>query len=496
MKSQTRKRILILYLSFWIFSGMITIARANSQDQSACGTMTQEEIYSRLKKEVFSHNSYTATYFHSSERGKRHEIFFHGKISGKYFQKPLVLCEKRLKVETSFPEQAGAGEQECYSETDDLVRILMPGAYRALGVITLFPEDPKASYINGENLSRTSVWTWFKDWDRMLEGGKLSAKCETRNDRNHWVLSIVRGKNPDPVYNHNEVRIWIDTQLWFPVRVEKYVPNDPKPVVVLQFEELIWDSPQKPDEIKFEGVAPKWSLVSASGGPELNALMPQEPILEDLDGIDPDSFIERLDKSLAQLKDYSTEMTLELRYMRLRQYRKDQFLFIKQGNAFSALTKHLETNYIQLNTGEGFKTIYDPTKDNLLHIIPAGVYKFMAEQTFPLDDPRLFSAIGDNIINLNFFAIRAELENWRANSNHQRLAMARYGNLKGPWMEISRKNQGIPAYPSLMRVMLDEKTSLPALLEYRGYDDPKAFLIVRFSNTKINPGIKHEILWK
>ncbi len=472
------------------------LAIVSPSDPNACGSMKPEEVYARLKKETFAHNGYSATYYHSTERGKKREIFARGELTGKYLQKPLRLCEKRLSSMTSFPEQAGVGEQECYNGQEDLNRILMPGAYRALGVVVMYPEDPKSSYLNGENMNNTAVWAWFKIWDRMLEGGQLSAQCATRNGKPAWVLTIVRGKNPDPLYNHNEMRIWIDPQVWFPIRLEKFVPNDPRPVVIYEFEKLDLTTPLSEKDIAFEGVAPKWSLVGPPGGSKLNSLAQQEPALKESPGLDPNSFVAMLDQALAGLKDYATELTLELRYHRLREYRRDEFMFIGPGKAWSALTIEIQANYMQINSGENFRTVYDPSKDNLLHVLPAGVYKFMGEQTFPLDDPRLFSALGDNITGLNFFAIRDELKNWLATADQKKVGLAVYEDLKGPLLEVTRKSQGIPAAPTVMRLMLNGETGLPERLEYRGYDDPKAFLSIRFSNTAINPGLKSESLWK
>jgi outer membrane lipoprotein-sorting protein len=76
------------------------------------------------------------------------------------------------------------------------------------------------------------------------------------------------------------------------------------------------------------------------------------------------------------------------------------------------------------------------------------------------------------------------------------VSLATYGSVKGPWLELTRKSQGIPAQPTIMRIMLDEKTHLPARLEYRGYDDPKGYLTVRFANTRSNVGIPNRNLWK
>ena len=180
----------------------------------------------------------------------------------------------------------------------------------------------------------------------------------------------------------------------------------------------------------------------------------------------------------------------------MRQYRQDQFSFIRSTNSFAVLTKHIEANYMQVNSGENFRTVYDPAKDNLLHVLPAGVYKVMGEQTFPLDDPRLFSALGDNLTGLNFFAIRDELKKWLAVADQEKSSMAAYGDSRGPYLELTRKSLGIPAQPNIMRIMLDEKTHLPARLEYRGYDDAKGYLTIRFANTRSNTGIKNSNLWK
>ena len=498
------------YLWLVLFLGLVAMSAAKSSGAGpeppamtspgavpgACGNMTAAEIYARLKKETFAHNSYTATYFNSSERGKNHEIFARGKLTGKYLQNPAMMCEKRLTSETSFPEQAGVGTQECYSSQDDLVRILMPGAYRALGVMTMFPEDPKASYLNGENDKRTAVWTWFEGWDRMLEAGRLTAQCGQLKGKPAWVLIILRGKNPDPLYHHDEARVWVDPELWFPVRVEKYLPNDPSPVVIYQFEQLNLEVKLTARDISFEGVAPKWNLLSMPGGPRLNSLAQEEPNLQELPGITAEGFLSMLEQALESLNDYSAELTLELKYLRLRQYRQDRFLCLKAGPAFSSLTTHLETNYMLLNSGENFRTIYDPARDDKLHVLPAGIYRFMGEQVFPPDDPRLFSALGDNIIGLNFFALRDELKKWLDQAELERLGTAAYQGARGPWLEITIPNLGIPARPTVMRLLLDEKSHLPARLEYRGYDDPKACLAVSFANTRVNTGLKNQALWK
>ena len=474
-----------------------TPAAAGARTEAgACGSLTPDQVYARLKQETFSHNTYTALYYQSTERGARHEVFVRGRLRGKYRQNPARWCEKRLSLEASFPEQAGPGTQECYSGQDDVDRLLMPGAYRVLGAIPMFPEDPKASYLNGENEKRIAVWKWFDNWDRMREGGRLAASCEQRRGKPTWVLTLVRGRNPDPLYHHQEVRIFVDPALWFPIRVETYAAQDPKPVMIYDFEEVKLDVPLSDNDLGFEGLAPRWNLVSVPGGPKLEALAQEEPSLKELPGLDPLGFAALLEQALAGVSDYATELTLELRYFRLRQARVDQFLYLKPSQAFSALTTHLETNYMLVNSGEGFRTVVDPARDRLLHVLPAGVYRVMGEQTFPTDDPRLFSALGDNLTELNFFFLRDELKQWLYSAQRIRVALAAYPEGKGPWLEITRPDPGIPAQPTVLRILLDDQTHLPLRLEYRGYDDAKGFLAIRFAKTQTNRGLKSQDLWK
>ncbi|HUT52219.1 MAG TPA: hypothetical protein VM658_02400 [bacterium] len=492
-----RKALVCLGLIIICSLGLLPQGSIKADDKApagSCPKLSPEEIYARLKQETRSHQTYTAVFYHSTERGPKHEMYVHGRLSGKYLQAPAMWCEKRLELEASFPEQAGPGHQECYTAKDDMNRLLMTGAYRILGVITMFPEDPKASYLNGENMKNTAVWTWFKKWDRMREGGQLTARCSEYKGKPTWVLTIVRGTNPDPLYHHDEVRIFVDPDLWFPVRVETYVPDDSKPVVIYEFEEVKLDVGLTEADMTFEGLAPGWNLVPVPGGPALERLVQEEPKLQETPGLEPGSFLALLDRGLAATNDYTTDLTLELRYLRLRQYRQDQFQCLKTNRAFSAVTTHLETNYMLINSGEGFRTVYDPARDKLIHVLPAGMYRVMGEQTFPLNDPRLFSALGDDITDLNFFAIRDELKRRLDEARATKIGSAAYGALKGPWLEVTGQDLGIPAQPTVMRLMVDEKTRLPLRLEYRGYDDPRGYLTIRFSNTKINTGLKSEDL--
>jgi outer membrane lipoprotein-sorting protein len=466
-------------------------ARAQS-----CANADARKVYDSMKAATLAHKTYTSTYSSVSERGARHEVYARIRAAGKYIQSPAKYWEQRLSVETSFPEQAGPGYQEIYDGTDDMTRLMMPGALRVLGVILMYPEDPKADYLNGENLNAAAVWTWFPEWDRMMEGGRLELACAERKGKNYQVLTIHRGKNPDPLYHHDTVKLWIDPALDFPMIIETFAAGDPKPVRVYEFEELKLDQPLTASDLDFQGLAPGWNLVSVPGGPHLASLERQEPRITDDPAVTAASFFSMLDQALAPVTDYRATMTVSLRYFRLRLLKTDEFRFLRPGAAFSLVTRDLEANYLLINAGEDFRTVYDKSRDPNLHILPAGIYRVTGEQSFPPDDPRIFTAMGDNPFDLNFFALRDILKSKVDAGGAVKAGVAASGELSGPYLEVREKGAIIPKRPSIMRLMLDDKTHLPARLEYRGYDDPAAFLAVSFSNVKVNQGIKSADLWE
>jgi len=482
-------------LSMILFAYVVFTGHARSEPAKDCDAKTPQAIYQAMKDKTNARKSYTATYHHSTYRGENREVYSKMRVTGKYIKSPALYWEKRLLVEASFPEQAGKGYQQCYSGAEDLTEVLMPGALRGLGVITMFPEDPKAYYINGENLKHKAIWNWLDKWDRMKRGGAMSATCQDLDGEIFWLLDIRGGPNSGPLYHHIRARIWVVQRFHFPRKFEVYAEGIKAPVIEYEFEEYALDAALAVKDVSFEGPAPGWQLVSPPGGKRLDGLKQEDPEFEGRQGPDKKAFVKMLDQALAQVKDYRTDMTVTLRYHRLRQYRESEFKGLNSG-AFSNLIVHLEANYILLNAGEGFRIWRDPSRDGLLHVIPAGVYRVMGEQTFPLDDPRLFSPLGDNVTKLSFFAIRDELKARMKNARPIKTAYASHGESRGPWIEVTDKDPGAFMRPRVMRLLLDVRSHLPVRLDYRGYGDPHAFLTVKFENTGLNFKMKGSDFWK
>lgn len=456
--------------------------------QESCQGMDPRQAYEKLRRTVTSLDSYTSTYKYSSERGEDHKIFSRRGTEGRYIRKPAHYCEKRTWVEASFREQAGAGYQECYTGADDLSRLLMPGPLRLLGLVPLYPEDPKASYLNGENLKTSAVWTWFDKWDLMLDGGRLEGRCEREGDKTYQVLTITRGRAPDPVYKHDRAVIRIDTDTWFPSKVEYFVKGDPRPVLSYEFEEVTLDPGLGEADMTFEGLIPKWNLINFPKAPELDSLAPGRADFSGLERMSSENYLARLDQALASVAEYRTTLQIKLSYGRLRQSREETFNYVRSQDSFYSQTVKVSSNYILLNAGAGFKMAYNPSLDPSIYIIPAGPFGDLGRQSFPPDDPRLFSAMGDNMTQLNFFAIREELGRRLENATPKMASESRYEELSGPWIEVSEPDLGVPRRPTSMGLFLDGESGLPRVLLYRGYDLDGAFLEVKFVDTEVKAG--------
>ena len=448
-------------------------------------------LYERMRAELLKHPTYTGVYEDFSARGKNQEINAFRKVSVKCIQKPKWYCGTILEARFSFPDNMTPGYQECYTEKDDLSRLLLPGAFRMLGPVVLYPEDPKAYYINGENLKGEGIWEFFAEWDRMLKGGAISAEQVQLQDKPYWLLTIRRGQIPDPDYHLDLCKLWVDPNTWFPMRQEYFRPGEPKAAHVYQYRELNWDAPLKPEDMKFQGLSMSWNLAKPPGGKGLDQLQAPELKLAPEPAPKIEELLPRMDQALAPIKDYTLVMNTRFRFHRLRLIKQDRYSYLPAEHGFKVETLSLAANYILLGSTGGSRMFYVPSRDPLIHLLPGGVYKVMGEQTFTRDDPRLFSSLGDNVQDLDFFTIRDRLKAKLATSD---VTAAKSAAPAGILIELKTKVPTGLREPETMQVLLDPQTSLPLQVGFRNYDDPEAFCQVEFSQLKTNSGLTVENL--
>lgn len=444
------------------------------------------ELYERMRSELFRHQTYTAVYEDYSARGKNHEINAFRVVAVKCIQTPKWYCGTILESRFSFPDQMTPGYQECYTESDDLSRLVLPGPYRMLGVIPMFPEDPKAYYLNGENLKYEGVWDYFLEWDRMLKGGSLRAEPTQWQGKSFWLLTIQRGEIPDPDYHLDTCQLWVDPDTWFPMRLEYFRPAETRSARRIIYRELKLSAPLSAQDMKFQGLAPGWNLARPALGPGLDQLTPAEPKLVPGPAPAGPDLLTRFETALQPLQDYTAILSTRFRYHRLRLLKQDRYLYLRPEQAFALETISLAANYILLGASPGSRMFYAPGHSPLIHLLPAGIYKVMGEQTFTRDDPRLFSSLGDNVQNLDFFTLYERL---KAKSGAAELRTALSTEPAGWMLELKTLSPTGPREPKIMRLFLDPETSLPTRVEFLGYDDPQGFCQVDFSQIQMNRGL-------
>jgi outer membrane lipoprotein-sorting protein len=446
-------------------------------------------LYERMRAELFRHQSYTAVYEDYSARGKNQEINAFRVVSVKCIQKPKWYCGTILEAKYSFPDQMTPGYQECYTEKDDLSRLVLPGAYRMLGVVLMFPEDPKAYYINGENLKSEGIWDFFSDWDRMLQAGAISAEPVQFKGQPYWLLTIRRGEIPDPDFHLDLCKIWVDPDTWFPMRMEYFRPGEPKAAHVYTYREVKLSAPLSAEDMNFQGLTMGWNLAKPAGGAGLGELAAPELKLAAEPAPDAEDLLKRFEEALQPIRDYTVTMSTRFRFHRLRLLKQDRYSYLRPERGFEVETLSLAANYILLGSTGGSRMFYAPSHDALIHLFPGGIYKVMGEQTFTRDDPRLFSSLGDNVQDLDFFTIRDRVRGKLADSE---VRTARSQEPAGILIELKTKILTGPREPKIMRLFLDPATSLPLRVEFRGYDDPQGFCQVDFSDLKTNTGLTAE----
>jgi len=442
-------------------------------------------VYERMRAELNKVGAYTSTWEEYSSRGKKHEMFTRRIMRGRLMKSPKHYCRTITKAETSFDEQCKEGFQECYTASDNLSKMVLPGAYRVVGEIPIFPEDPKAYYINGENLATSGVWDFFDNWDRMLEGGRLEVEESKRGGKSCWLLTIYRGSLPDPDYNLDTAKIWVDKKTWFPKRIEYLRPGESKAAAFLDFREINLNPGLTAEDMGFEGLTLKWNLAKPPGGEGLDKLKLADYQTSGDASAGAGELLQKMDLALASIKDYAVTMTTSHRLYRVRLLKTERFNYIK-GAGFGLELYEVAANYILFLPAKGSRMYHVPRLSPLVHVVPSGVYRVVGEQTFSPTDPRLFTSMGDDVKDLNFFGIRDTINKRMKTSD---VEAARVKSPAGTMIRLESRVPVGPREPKVMIVVIDDNTSLPLRVDYRGYEDKDGFFQVDFAGLKTNLGL-------
>jgi outer membrane lipoprotein-sorting protein len=446
------------------------------------------DLFNQAVKTVNSLKDCSVKYRDDNTAGPEQRLRAHFVYEGKYINHPRLYYQRVLECEFNYPEQTTPGFQEMYKEDGDMIYILPP-SYRALGMISLYPEDPKSFGPRGENTKSSGPWDFVNEVAAIAKNGKLGLESSKVEGRDCYCFEAVQSQGSFYRVGINRARLCVDQKTLLPVRIEKFEPNWPKPVVSTTFEEFKPNTGLTPDDLKFEGLKNPFSMIKTPSGAEFEAQIKTAPRTKLKDqGPEPQAVLQSFGAAADKINDYRADLTMGYRYYRLRLYREDRFAYHRNPYWFTLYTTVQKANYLLLSHSAGSALWYSPADKNL-HLVGGGVQKIMGEQVFSGIDYKFYDNTGDNPYQLDFPSLKKIIAESFTNDKARAWITDCQG--KKMWeLELYRTGQTPPLWFGKINLVIDPETGLPAVLELSGYDDPKALVAMTFSNIKTNTGTK------
>ncbi len=421
--------------------------------------------------------------------GKNHEQHLFSAEEAKYLHHPLFYYQRRDQVESNYKEQGGVGFQEIYRSDTDLVELLLPGAFRALGLIRIFPEDPKGYGMNGGSLKSMAPWDAMEGFAEMAGIGKVEIKDGALNHKKCLLFEITQNQGTYYYSGINHAHLYLDPETLYLLRYEQYYPNTDRPMTWMEYDSFQPNTGLTRDQISFQGFKSPFSLITTPSAKEVDPLL--QPILRTRlpdPAPDPQTILAGLSQAVDAVNSYRADLTVRFRYLRLRLYRQDRFAYNRKPYWFTLATTAQKADYILLNHSAGAVLWIDP-KDNNIHIIGGGVQRILGEQVFSVDDYKFYSPLGDNPYQTDFAGIQNMIKTDFNNQKAEGWTVDYQG--KKMWeLKLVRTGETPKRHPGKINLVIDPETNLPAVVELSGYDDPFGRMAMEINNLKINQGLK------
>jgi hypothetical protein len=421
--------------------------------------------------------------------GKNQELHLYTVEEGKYLHNPVIYYQKRIQVEANYKEQAADGYQGIYRGDQDILELLLPSGFRTIGVLRVFPEDPKAIWMNGGRLKAMAPWDLMDGFAKQARISRVSSLNATLAGKQYLLFQITQNQGTYYVAGINRVNLFVNPQTLLPFRFEQFRPGEDKPCAWCEYEWIKVNTGLKPDDIDFEGFKNPISMFKGSQvkdvdpllGPIQRAKLP-EPAPQ------TQAIIAEFNKAVDGILSYRADLSMRFRYKRLRLYREDRFAYHKDPYWFTLATTNQKANYILLNHSAGSTLWFDPD-DKTFHILGGGGQKMLGEVVFTSSDYKFYSPLGDNPYEDDFAHIQGLLKDYFAGGKLAAWTV-NYKNKKMYELEVRRAGEVWPRHPGSMNLVIDPANNLPCVVEFSDYDDPKAFMAMTVDNLMINVKIK------
>ncbi len=473
---------------FFLAGALILGAEEQKKDKDA------KAVFQEMAAAVSKVQDYEAEWSHMSSAAGEGPIRGLMVYRGKFLRSPALYYKKLLSSETNYVDPSTEGTQLIYDSKADVVKVLLPGAKKLLGKVHIFPEDPKALWLNREGFKDESLWRQIEMWKQKLESGSLSIERAEQEGKRFDVLVlefpvISVGKRP----LISRIKIWVDPDSRLPLRRQGFVKGRQDPVLDYRITKLNTNKGLEPEDIEFQGLS-LWSFpanfVSSAEGLDQLEFQPIEKADQEPRGFN--TILDNFASEAAKIKDYKAEMSISQRYKRIKLAGKMTSYVIKDPFFFLFEFKdEFRTNHLGMASA-GTKVCYYRDKRSYASL-GGGAMRLVGVQLMHVDDPRSDFIFGESLYTLNIYSLLDHMMWFKQNGETGSETVMLDGK---PCPRAIMKNPARPKVGMIqdVNVVFDPDTWLPKRVEYLGYGLEGAFGLVEYNSIKINPGLSEEEL--
>lgn len=481
---------LISATSLWVlFSPPLTPSRAGAENPEAL------EAFREMANAVDQIQDCEMDWVHMSRTVGECPIKGTRTSTGKFVRSPARYWKKIIKMESDYDDPTKDGSQMISDpETGELL-ILLPGVTRLLGVVHVFREDPKSLWLNREALRNESIWRLVEDWEKKLDGGRLSLRRESCNQKEYKVLTLEFDRDSfEERPEIEKIDIWVDPDTSLPLRHQGYIRGWDQPVLDFQITRIEPNPGLGPEDIKFEGLSlwdfPAQFVIRAEGLDRLEYDPP--PVVPGVAAPGFDDLMSGYREKLSEIRDYRAEMFLSQRYFRLRssggftaRVIRDPFFFHFQfGGDF-------RTNHLTASSA-GCQICFYREMHSYANL-GGGAMRIVGVQLMHVNDRRTDLGFGEGFYNVNLFSLLKRME-WYRQKGEVGVEMVRFDGRLCPRVVMRRKGEPMHAVLQDMLVVFDPDTHLPLRVDYTGLVDPEGFGVIEYRSIETNLGLEEEDL--
>jgi hypothetical protein len=448
-----------------------------------------QSAFNRMAAAIDSVKDYRAEFTHYSATTGARALAGKRTAVGKFLRSPQIYWVKITGMDDNFQDPTEPGTQLIYDSRGDELKVLLTGAKRLLGVIHVFAEDVKCTWLNGEQLKEEAMWDQLESWRAKIKSGSLTLRTAPYGGKLFEVMTVTYPEDSfggRPAVNRRE--IWVDPDDHLPRRWQGFIPGGDQPVMEYELKTLETNTGLTPDDVDFEGLSlwsfPAQFVANAKGLDKIkyNPLPAAEgraPAFSEL--------YQNFSAALDRVGDYRAEFVFTQKYFRLLSRGKVLHSVIREPRFFLfEFDPDFRINHLHM-ASPGVKVCYH-RDERLYAALGSGAMRVVGVQLMSVDDPRSGFPFGEGLATLDLFSLRDRM-GWYEAHGRVSTSMAEVGGRAMPRALMQRSGKPRPGQIQDMAVVFDPDTRFPRRVEYLNTYDPDGFAVIEYQSIAANVGL-------